>query len=330
MKNLGLDHVFPSQEGMKAVMESSSFEFAPGLLGALTSRTGPTIAYFKTLPLHLEKLWAIYLIVLEKAGHRPRIYIGSGTCSETGVRKRINTYNRRSKNGVLDSGIPQYVETSLQEGYAITHQCLLAWTDLPLASERFHLRCFFLILETVFALMLWAMKSRTKDYFMPALCPWLVESLTYDGCCTHFSINEGVTGMAEDLPPDEINRLAAEKKLENGRKYTAAKGPGVHVAQSKASRDKAMEEQKHVCDVCVRAFPNQYKLTAHLGRRIHAKKVQQKAEGFVQLKKKNWCEPCQYEAADRTRPKKHLNGQHHFAMLRLLANKANKSSSELD
>jgi hypothetical protein len=136
--------------------------------------------------------------------------------------------------------------------------------------------------------------------------------------------------MAEDLPPDEINRLAAEKKLENGRKYTTAKGPGVHVSQSKASRDKAVEQQKYSCDVCVMAFPNQYKLTAHLGRPIHAKKVQQKAEGFVQLKKKNWCEPCQHEAADRERLKKHLNGQHHFAMLRLLVNKANKSSSELD
>jgi hypothetical protein len=231
MKNLALDDVFRSQEDMKAVIESSSFEFAPGLLGALTSRTAPTISYFKTLPLYLEKLWAIYLIVLEKAGHRPRIYIGSRTSSESGVRKRINTYNRRSKYGVLDSGIPQYVKTSLQEGYAITHQCLLAWTDLPLALERFHLRCFFHILKTVFALVFWAMKSHTKDYFLPALCPWPVESLTYDGCCTHFSIDERVTGMAEDLPSDEINRLAAEKKLENGRKYTAAEGPGVHAAQ---------------------------------------------------------------------------------------------------
>jgi hypothetical protein len=133
--------------------------------------------------------------------------------------------------------------------------------------------------------------------------------------------------MAEDLPPDENNRLAAEKKLETGRKYTATKGPGVHVAQSEASREKAVDQQKYYCDVCVRVFPFQYKLTAHLGRPIRAKKVQQKAEGFFQLKKKNWCGPYQHEAADVKRHKKHLNGQHHFAIIRILAN---KPSSELD
>ena len=53
------------------------------------SPTAPTIAYFKGLPLHLDKLWAVYLLVLEKAGQRPRIYIGSGTASETGVKTRV-------------------------------------------------------------------------------------------------------------------------------------------------------------------------------------------------------------------------------------------------
>jgi hypothetical protein len=87
-------------------------------------------------------------------------------------------YDKRIQTGAANSAIPHYVETSLQEGYNITHKCLLYWAALPMASDVFQLRCLFLILEYVFALCFWAMGSRTKDYFMPALCPWPRESFT--------------------------------------------------------------------------------------------------------------------------------------------------------
>ena len=56
------------------------------------------------------------------------------------------------------------------------------------------------------------MKSREKDYHMPALCPWPRNSFTYDGCCTHLSINEQILGRNEDATPEEICRVAAENK----------------------------------------------------------------------------------------------------------------------
>lgn len=244
-------------------MELSPLEFAPGLLQIFRSRTAPTISYFKTLPLHLDRPWAVYLLVLEKDGHRPRIYIGSGTKSECGVRSRMSSYDRRSRTENPDDAIPHYVETSLQEGYAITHKGLLAWTPLPLASERYALRCLFLVLECVCTLCFWAMKSRTKDYYMPALCPWPRDSLTYDGCCTHFSINEQIIGRAENATPEEINRVDAERKLVKGRQYSANKGPGVHAAQTKAYGEKALEEQRYKCTVCDLSFRSNAKLLEH-------------------------------------------------------------------
>ncbi len=106
LKNLVLDTVFPTERAMEKIMQLSPLEFAPGLLQIFRSSTAPTISYFKTLPLHLDRLWAIYLLVLEKDGHRPRIYIGSGTKSDCGVRSRMSSYDRRSRTGNLDVPYP--------------------------------------------------------------------------------------------------------------------------------------------------------------------------------------------------------------------------------
>lgn len=247
-------------------MQNSPFEFASGLLQIFRSSTAPTIAYFKTPVLYLDKLWAVYLLVLEKDGGRPRIYIGSGTSSAGGVRNRMSSYDRRSRTGQVDNVIPHYVETSLQEGYAITHKCLLAWTPLPPPSDLYELRCLILVFETIFSLGFWAMKSRTKDYYMPALCPWPRESFTYDGCCTHFSINEQIVGHNENATPEEINRAAAERKLTKSRFYSANKGQGVHKANTKAYGEKALEEQRYTCTVCVLSFRTNAKLLEHLER----------------------------------------------------------------
>jgi len=334
LKNYAFDLVFSAERAMEELMQLFPFEFAPGLLQVFRSSTAPTISYFKTLPMHLSKLWAVYLLVLEKAGHRPRIYVGSGTCSEGGVKRRMTAYDRRSQPGGSESCIPYYVEAALQEGYTITHKGLLAWTPLPLASDRYVLRCFVLILECVFTLCFWAMKSRTKDYFMPVLCPWPIDSLTYDGCCSHFSINEQVHGRDDNIgTPDEINAAAAERKIVKSRQYIANKGPGVHAANTKAYGDRVLEEQKYKCDVCIRTFPNNAKLLYHQQTSLHIRK----AAGIVSrpagrggsqhatVNKKYFCETCQHAASTAARLEIHLKGPRHAKKLRVLA-----SSSKLD
>lgn len=328
LKNLVLDTVFPTEREMEKIMQLSPLEYAPGLLHIFRSLTAPTISYFKTLPLHLDKLWAVYLLVLEKNGHRPRIYIGSGTSSEAGVRSRMFSYDNRSRT------IPSYVETSLKEGFAITHKCLLAWTPLPLASERYALRCFFLVLECAFTLCFWAMKSRTKDYCMPALCPWPLDSFTYDGCCTHFSINEHLIGRAENATREEINRVDSERKRVKSRQYIANKGPGVHAANTKAYGEKALEEQIYKCTVCDLTFRSHARLLEHQKAPLHIRKAsgnfnpRTAGRGGSQIavkNKKHWCETCKHAASTAARLEIHLKGPRHAKKLRVLA-----SSSSLD
>jgi hypothetical protein len=63
---------------------------------------------------------------------------------------------------------------------------------------------------------------------------WPRESFTYDGCCTHFSINEQIVGRTENMPADEINRIDAERKIVKQRLYIANTGPGVYAATNRA------------------------------------------------------------------------------------------------
>jgi hypothetical protein len=338
LKNLILDYIFPSQEIMEVIMDRASFKFAPGLLDVLKSGTAPTISYFKTLPLHLDKIWAVYVLVLEKVGQRPRIYIGSGTRTNGGVRARMATYDHASREGQFGAfvgGTPLHVDKALKEGFIITHKGLLAWTSIPNVNHQYALRGLFLILECVFTLYFWAMKSRTKDYGMPTLCPWPRDSLTYDGLCSHFSIKEGVVGAAMNLTPEETEALDADRlevKRACGRQYKAALGPGVHAAQSKAFRHKTLEEQRYKCTVCNLTFPNNAKLVEHQETSIHIRKAagtgrQTNGRGGSQnaiKQKKHYCEICKHAAPTAKRLETHLKGNRHAKKLKVLA-----SSSKL-
>ncbi|TVY21144.1 ATP-dependent RNA helicase ded1 [Lachnellula arida] len=322
LKNLELDSAFPMQSAMANLMLRIPLTFAPGLLQIFRSATPPTISYFKTLPLSLDKLWAVYLLVLEHEdpARLPRIYIGSGTEVEYGIRCRMNQYKRRVQTGSANSAIPHYVETSLQEGYIIAHKCLLCWTALPKDSDVFELRCLFLILESVLALCFWAMKTRTKDHYMPLLCPWPRESFTYDGCCNHFSINEGIRAHREDATPEEINRLAAERKLASTARREANRKPGAKAITTKAVADKNLAEQRFKCVPCDQTFTSQAKLSAHLLIPRHIKKVHEQATGIVKplkgkggsqravANKTHWCELCKHAACSATRLEIHLKG----------------------
>jgi hypothetical protein len=52
--------------------------------------------------------------------------------------------------------------------------------------------------------LLWGMKSRTKDYGMPPLCPWSRETMEYDGRCNHAALAEHITNDSENLTTEQI------------------------------------------------------------------------------------------------------------------------------
>jgi hypothetical protein len=113
---------FPDEEALQSTM--SILTFAPGLFEVLQAVKPPTIAFFKSLPTLTSPCWAVYLLVLEKLDCRPRIYIGSGTNTESGVKARFTNYDNTRF-------LPEYVEKSLEESYEIVHKGLLVWTPIP-------------------------------------------------------------------------------------------------------------------------------------------------------------------------------------------------------
>jgi hypothetical protein len=300
MKCLILDAIFPTERVWREAMHRVPLQFASGLMLAIFSATAPTIDYFKTLPLMTDNLWAVYVLVMEQDGHRPRLYIGSGTSATDGVKHRMRTYARRMKRN-FSSGIPCDVQRSFNEGFTITHKGYLVWAPIPRPAHQYELRALFLVLECMFTLTFWAMKSKSKDYFMPRLCPWPTKSFSYDGLCNHFSINEGYPTVHEHahLSPAEFDALVLERKHAN------------------------------YCDVCVLSFVCLAKLKEHKLRPIHINKAlgitkTLKGRGGSQsntLKKKFFCKVCNKASPSAKRLEIHLNGPRHAKMLRLLASR---------
>ena len=110
--------------------------------------------------------------------------------------------------------LPRFVKGALDDGYAIAHKGLFCWAPLPKAATRFVLRVLFLALESAFSITFWAMYSKTKDYDMPQhLCPWEIDALDYDGCCSHAATAEQVAGENTlGLTAEQLEAKDAEMK----------------------------------------------------------------------------------------------------------------------
>lgn len=175
------DVVMPNQETFEQLLQGSCMEFAPGLAEVLQSSTPPSLDVLESLPspvVDTNKIWGVYLLVLEKHNSRPAIYIGPATNVARGLRARWQNYDKQ--NALLS-----YIEKGIADGYQITHKGLLCWSPTPDDLQIFHLRSLFLTVEATFAFTFWAMKSRTKTYCMPAFCPWPLDIIEYDGFCSH-------------------------------------------------------------------------------------------------------------------------------------------------
>ena len=205
LKNPGHATIFPDLDTMDAIFSASDIKFGSGVLEAMLSKVPPSRTLFQSLPTDFKKVWAVYAVVLVKSARRPKICIGSGLNTDAGVSKRMKQYETLTN-------LPRGVKEAMDDGFSILHKGLLCWTKVPSSSETVSLRSLFLIIETVLALVFWSMQSRTKDYGMPHLCPWDIEVLDYDGCCTHLSIYEQIHGLQPGLTADQAAELEVQRK----------------------------------------------------------------------------------------------------------------------
>jgi hypothetical protein len=309
-KNTLFTQIFTSEAVFEEIAATASLVFAPNLLNVLRAAAPPTVKYFKTLPTEISNRWAVYLLVLEKSGCRPRIYIGSGTNSLYGVRTRLNQYD------ILDV-LPKYVQKAVDEGYTIVHKGLLCWMTIPRAALQPKLRLLFLALEAAFSYIFWAMKTVTKDYGMAHICLWDREVLDYDGLCSHCCLYEGIRGDFE-LSAEQLEASAIQKKETRATKQ-AVYNADYHHKQMETNHDEYLEEmaervrnhraqdrekfreqerannarnkaiKKYFCKLCKVACHKKSDLDVHLETRSH----KNRANNFAT--KPHKCLPCKYE-----------------------------------
>ena len=71
----------------------------------------------------------MYLLLYEKPGALPWVYIGSGTDANKGISVRL-TYHRAGLN-VHPSHIPSHIKTALNDGYCLTRAAVLVHCPIP-------------------------------------------------------------------------------------------------------------------------------------------------------------------------------------------------------
>ncbi|KAK6002815.1 hypothetical protein QM012_001565 [Aureobasidium pullulans] len=283
LKNPVFAMVLSTQEYIEQLLVDSLVCFCPGLLEILhQSSSPPSLSFFKSIPCLLDlRVWAIYIVVLEKARSWFRIYVGSATDKKNGAKTRFKHYDDLDR-----LKLPRYVLHALDNGYTITHKGLICWAPIPRPSARYALRCLFLAMEATFAVVFWAMKSRTKDYGLPHLCPWdTYENIPYDGCCSHSALTESPRGQTDGLTPEQIDELeaallakqaAAMKARYDGAKasdpvaFKATRAQYAEVAKQQRLQNKLTG--RFACDTCGSTFRTQVELDIHNGcpKHIHA------------------------------------------------------------
>lgn len=307
-KNPLFEQVFPSQAVIASVLSEVTIHFALGLLEIVQSTTIPTTANFKALPTivkttNVDKRWAIYLLVLEKPGQRPKIYVGSATHAEGGVHRRFQSYDSQQV-------LPMRVKDALDEGYTITHKGLLCWTAIPPASQIPKLRLLFILLEGTFAYVFWAMYTNKEHAKMAHLCQWDKDTLGYSGLCSHVSLYESVVGdfglsgeqlQALDAQKKAIRAEAAQERKSNyhfqqmatnyhdyrerlnaSRAATTAKDGGEHHRQrARDLAEKHRAAETFHCSPCKKTFNNAPGLKKHLTFPTHLNKAEELNRPFV-------------------------------------------------
>ena len=184
--------IVSTYDDLQGLASLAPIVFAPNLLNIVQNATPPSLEFFKCLPVGNSKTkdtWGVYLLVMEKSDNLPRLYIGSGTEDLKGIRVRLLNYETRS------GGLPRLVKKAFKEGFTITHKGILCRTALPSGALQSRLRVLMFTFESFLSYIFWTMSDNKRvNHKMSRICPWPLETLPYDGLCTHSALIEAVRG----------------------------------------------------------------------------------------------------------------------------------------
>lgn len=150
-------------------------------------------------------------------------------------------------------------------------------------------------METSFSIVLWAMYSRTKDYYMPHICPWSLDTIEYDGCCSHVAIYEIVSGEEDGLTLEQLATKQVEldqRRKENHKTYyydfkrlnfeewkarirrqDAQRDPEEKTATAKKTKATAIAARRFSCDLCNYVGQDSKDLNKHNATKKHIDKA---------------------------------------------------------
>ena len=319
--------IFYAQDVLLSIASVANLSFAPGLFDAINASAPPTVHFFKNLPSHCFKIWAVYVLVFQKKGHTTRIYIGSGTNCAGRVRTRWTGYDRRDP-----SVMPRFVDKAFKDGYKIVHKGLLVWAPMPAAANVPIFRLLFVAMEAALSFVFWAMVSRTKDYKMGSACPWPRRAFTYHGLCSHNALLDGIKGNF-DLTQEQLEHMAEvarERKrrqtresyarmyamnpepwLARSREYDAkvkAENPEKLLEKAARSKEKMRDLKRFHCVECNMSLSCQTDLDKHLNSKRHKLRFANKQAGVVH---NFFCDLCGYSSVYQTGLDRHNTGATH-------------------
>lgn len=127
--------------------------FPPTIRKTLHSASPPSLDFFRSLNVDASyaKNWGIYIILMEKTGEAPKLYVGSGTSGQYGVRTRLAVY----KNLVTGT-VARLIRSAASKGYVITSIGLLCWAAIPHYTLQPLARLRFLAIEALFCILFFA------------------------------------------------------------------------------------------------------------------------------------------------------------------------------
>lgn len=305
-----------SEERYEEICSYTPLHFAPNMLEVLQSPTPPSVEFFRALPdptvgKKAKKIWAIYAVLMEKVGQRPRVYFGSGTNRQRGVKVRLATYD----NG---THVPRLVQCALDQGFTISHRGLLCWGDLPPTTLAPIVATRFLALEATFTFMFFARVETIMDEDWTWFMPWKRHQVEWDPLCTHTAFNEKPRDTELSEEALEAAQTARElhirkRSLFNSKRADAkaraedlkgflARKLRIHMRWADKNWDKVLDmaagtrarakaSRRFFCSICDMASATNYALNKHNDTIAHKKQVKI-AAGEAE-------EPLSAEAAQR-------------------------------
>ena len=157
---------FQDRDDLNKVVDAYPLQFGPNMDTVLGGEHPSGIDFFRTLPAAAGQKWAVYAVLMEKAGERPALYIGSATNCQYGIGSRASHYVPGGRY------LPRFVRIHFERGFHMSHIGLLCWAP-PSSPERApRQRALLLDIEAIFTAVFHAKFKWKNDNLYEHVVLW--------------------------------------------------------------------------------------------------------------------------------------------------------------